>query len=80
MQPCGLRGDLLEDAPVPLRAPVLPRCSDVDDVEQDRIAIAHLRECRPDELATLICDQDEGRREVTDPSLAEGPGYRRRSL
>eukprot|EP00969_Alexandrium_andersonii_P167581 7408096-Alexandrium_andersonii.AAC.1 len=67
MQPSGLREDLLEDAPVPLRASVLPRCPDVDYVEQDRIAIAHLRKGRADELATLVCDQDEGRTEVADP-------------
>eukprot|EP00969_Alexandrium_andersonii_P066523 2932476-Alexandrium_andersonii.AAC.1 len=53
VQPGGLGEDLLEDVSAPLRASVLPRCPRVDYVEQDRIAIAHLREGRADELATL---------------------------
>eukprot|EP00969_Alexandrium_andersonii_P240752 10627858-Alexandrium_andersonii.AAC.1 len=80
MQPCGLREDLLEDAPMPLGASVLPRCSDVGNVEQDRVAVAQLGERRPDELTTLVCDQDEGRAEVANPGLTECPGHRRRSL
>eukprot|EP00969_Alexandrium_andersonii_P035121 1537681-Alexandrium_andersonii.AAC.1 len=63
---------------MPLRASVLPRCPHIYDVEQDRVAITHLREGRADE--TLVRYQDEGRTEVADPSLAESPRHRRRSL